>query len=341
MGVDLRDMLEPTVIALEDLAGRALAIDAYNALYQFLAIIRGEAGEHLMDRKGRVTSHLSGLFYRNMNLLLLGIRPIYVLDGQPPALKAMEIERRRAAKTEAAARYVEALSRGNLEEARKQAQATSALKDYMVEDTKRMLSLLGIPWVEAPSEGEATAAHLASVEVAFAAASQDFDSLLFGAPRLARNINISGKRKLPGRAAYVEVQPEQFELTKVLSDLSITQEQLVDVGILVGTDFNPNGFRGVGPAKALKYIRMYGRLEDIPEIRDDLARLDYQAVREIFLRPKVTVPQKTEWGEVDETGVIDFLCRERDFSEDRVKNALLKLRDARRKKLESLDQWFA
>ncbi|MEM1994715.1 MAG: flap endonuclease-1 [Nitrososphaerales archaeon] len=340
MGVDLGEIVSKRKLKLEELRGCTIAVDAYNALYQFLAVIRGEQGEPLRDRSGRVTSHLSGLFYRNVNLLSLGIKPIYILDGQPPSLKAAEIARRRKVKEEAVVKYAEALSRGDYEAARKYAQFTSIIKDYMVEDTKTLLNLLGIPWIEAPSEGEATAAYLTKIGVATHTASQDYDSLLFGAPRLVRNVAISGRRKLPNKPVYVEVEPEEISLQTVLRELGLTREQLIDVGILVGTDFNPDGFKGIGPVKALKYIKQYGRLEDVPEIKDALAEIDYESIRSIFLNPKVSTQVEVKWGEVDEEGVVDFLCGERSFSEERVRSALSKLKDAQKKSSETLERWF-
>ena len=173
MGVDLKDIIKSREITLERLSGHTIAIDAYNALYQFLASIRGETGEPLMDKQGRITSHISGLFYRNINLLALGIKPIYIMDGKPPSLKTNEIERRKAEKQKAVVKYMKALSHGDNKEAKKYAQATSVMKDYMIEDTKKMVSLLGIPFIEAPSEGEATAAYFTSSGITSATASQE------------------------------------------------------------------------------------------------------------------------------------------------------------------------
>ncbi len=341
MGVNLRDIVRPVKIPLENLSGRILAVDAYNALYQFLSIIRGERGEYLMDREGKVTSHLSGLFYRNINLLALGIKPIYILDGKPPSLKTVEIERRRVVKQKAVKLYKTALARGDLPEARKYAQATSYLKDYMVEDTKRMLDLLGIPWIEAPSEGEATAAYLTKTGVATDAASQDFDAILFGAARLVRNVTISGKRKLPGRSVYIDVEPEEIGLKRLLKNLGVTQEQLVDIGILVGTDFNPDGFKRIGPTTALKYVKKHGRLEKIDSVREELKKIDYQAIRKIFLHPEVTESkEKVQWHPPDHGKVTAFLCGERAFSEDRVNRALERLEKVERERSESLEKWF-
>src|SRR5579863_1482926 len=113
MGVNLRDIANPRKISLQDLKGRSLAVDAFNTLYQFLSIIRGESGDLLRDSKGNVTSHLSGLFYRNMNLLDTGIKLVYVFDGEPPKLKHAEIKRRAEIKKEAAALYTEAVARSD------------------------------------------------------------------------------------------------------------------------------------------------------------------------------------------------------------------------------------
>ncbi len=340
MGVDLKGIVYAKKTRLESFSGRIVAIDAYNAIYQFLASIRGELGEPLRDRSGNVTSHLTGLFYRNVNLVSLGIRPVYVLDGKPPELKSLEIERRRKIKKAALDKYERALRASDFEGARKYARSTAVLRNYMREDTKRILSLLGIPWIEAPSEGEATAAHLTRIGLATDAASQDYDSILFGAKRLLRNLTLSGKRKLPNRNVFVKVEPEEVELSKVLSSLALSREQLVDIGILMGTDFNPNGFAGVGPATALKYIRKYGRLEDIPEIKEHLRMIDYQRIREIFLNPTVASPKSLTWGRLQTDKVIDFLCGERDFSEERVRRALGRLEQSEVRKSESLERWF-
>ena len=323
MGVDLSEVLLRRKVLLDDLSGKSLAVDAYNTLYQFLAIIRQPDGTPLMDRQGRITSHLSGILYRTANLAEKGIRVAYVFDGQPPELKEMEIRRRRKVREEAAVKYEGALRAGKIEDARKYAQATATLKELMVEDSKRLLKGLGVPWVQAPSEGEAQAAHMAARGDVWGAASQDHDSLLFGAPRMVKNLTISGKRKLPRRQAYVEVEPEVVDLNEVLADLGLTREQLVDVGILIGTDYNPDGVKGIGPKTALKLIKELGSLEavsartpnlDLPENID--------RIKEFFLRPDVRSDFTLSWRKPNTEEVVDFLCKERAFSEDRVRKAL-------------------
>jgi flap endonuclease-1 len=343
LGVNLRDLVPRTTIKLEDLSGKSIAIDAYNALYQFLAIIRQPDGTPLKDSSGRVTSHLSGLLYRTSNLVELGIKPIYVFDGAPLALKEVEIKRRLKVKEQALVLYERALKEGKTEEARMYAQATSHLKDYMAEDSKRLLDLMGIPWIQAPSEGEAQAAHLTKRGDADYCASQDYDSLLFGAPRFVRNITISGRRKLPSKNIYIEVIPEVVELEQVLRECGITYEQLVDVGILIGTDFNPDGIKGLGPKTALKLIKEHGNLENaLPHLKNAEFPVEPRKIREIFLRPKVSDDYKLEWKEPDMEGIVDFICRGRDFSEERVRKAVERMQKGitKEKGKTTLEKWF-
>ncbi|MDH5754767.1 MAG: flap endonuclease-1, partial [Candidatus Bathyarchaeota archaeon] len=300
-------------------------------------------GTPLKDSSGRITSHLSGLLYRTSNLVEMGIKPIYVFDGVPPTLKEVEIKRRMKAKEEALIKYEQALKVGKIEEARMYAQATSRLKDYMTEDSKRLLDLMGISWVQAPSEGEAQAAHLVKRGDANYCASQDYDSLLFGAPKLVRNVTISGRKKLPRKNVYIEVVPEVVNLEQVLKNCGITYEQLIDIGILIGTDFNPEGIKGLGPKTALKLIKEHGSIENaLPHIKNAEFPVEPQRIREIFLHPKVTDNYKIEWKEPDVESVIDFICRERDFSEDRVKKALEKMwrGTEKLKGKTTLEKWF-
>ena len=343
MGVNLRDLVPKAVVKLEDLGGKIVAIDAYNALYQFLAIIRQPNGTPLKDSSGRVTSHLSGLLYRTSNLVEMGIKPIYVFDGTPPALKEVEIQRRVAVKQEAQVRYERAISEGKIQEARVYAQATSRLKDYMADDSKTLLKLMGIPWVQAPSEGEAQAAHITRRGDADYCASQDYDSLLFGAPKLIRNVTISGRRKLPSKNIYVEVIPEVVDLQQTLTGCGITHEQLVDVGILIGTDFNPDGIRGLGPKTALKLIKEHGTLENaLPHIQNAGFPTEPSRIREIFLKPVVSNNYRLEWLEPDPEGVVNFICRGRDFSEERVRNTLERMQKGieRSRGKTTLEKWF-
>ncbi len=340
MGLKLKELVIREKTKLESFSNKVIAVDAYNAIYQFLASIRGPDGMQLTDSEGRITSHLSGLLYRNINFLSLGIKPVYVFDGKPPSLKTTEIERRRQIKRDATVKYEKAIAAGEMEEARKYAQQTTSMKDGMVKESKQLLGYFGIPYIDAPSEGEATAAHLTKTGQAYAAASQDFDSILLGAKRLIRNFTNSGRRKIPNRNTYIEIEPEIIETAKTLESLQVTPEQLVDIGILIGTDFNPDGFERVGPKTALKMIKQHSRLEDIPQIQEQLQKIDYEQIRKIFLEPEVAEVDEIIFGKVNYEGITKYLVQERSFSEDRIQSSLNRLRKAIEKKSQNLDQWF-
>jgi len=340
MGLKLKDLVVREKTKLESFSNKVIAVDAYNAIYQFLASIRGPDGMQLTDSEGRITSHLSGLLYRNINFLSLGIKPVWVFDGKPPSLKTAEIERRRQIKRDATVKYEKAIVAGDMEGARKYAQQTTSMKDGMVEESKQLLEYFGIPYIDAPSEGEATAAHLTNTGQAYAAASQDFDSILLGAKRLIRNFTNSGRRKIPNRNTYIEIEPEIIETKKTLESLQVTAEQLVDIGILIGTDFNPDGFERVGPKTALKMIKQHSRLEDIPQIQEQLHKIDYEQIRKIFLKPAVAEVDEIIFEKVNYEGITEYLVKERSFSGDRIQSSLNRLRKAIEKKSQNLDQWF-
>ncbi len=341
MGVALTDLVEAEEIEFEALMKKRVAIDAMNALYQFLAIIRQPTGEPLMDSKGRITSHLSGLFYRTVNLLEYGLQPIYVFDGKPPELKLRVVEERKKTREEAAKKWKKALEEGKLDEARLYAQQASRITDEMIEQAKKLLDYMGIPYVQAPSEGEAQAAYIAMKGDAYATGSQDYDSLLFGSPRLVRNLTISGRRKLPRKDVYVEIKPEIIVLEKFLKKLNITREQLVDIAILIGTDYNPGGVEGVGPKRAYELIRKHKSIDNLVKRGVIKIDFDYERIRELFLNPEVTDNYRIEFREPDKDRIIEFMCGEHDFSEERIKKALEKIIKAREaKKQASLDAWF-
>ena len=285
MGVALRDILAgyKVPVAWESLPGIA-AVDAHNALYQFLSIIRQPDGTPLMDRDGRVTSHLSGILFRNVNFLERGIRPVYVFDGPPPEFKTRTIEERRIARAEAGVRWEKALAAGDIGEAYKQARSSSRIDQFVIDSSKKLLALMGIPYIEAPSEGEAQATHLVVNGDAAYVVSQDYDNLLFGAPVLVRNLTVSGKRKVHGRS--ITLNPERVLLPEVLKGLGITREELIQIAILVGTDFN-TGIKGVGAKTALKMVRE-GSFEKIIIEKDP--DFDPHPVIDFFRKPPVTVP---------------------------------------------------
>ena len=340
MGLDLKPLVKSSPIMISELSGKVIAIDAYNTIYQFLATIRGITGELLTNNNGEVTSHLSGLFYRNVNLLAENIKLIYIFDGKPSPLKSKEIDRRRQVKQDALNKYQEAITAGRFEDARKYGQATSVLTDKMVEESKMILTLLGIPYIQAPSEGEAAAAQLTQSNIAFACASQDYDSLLFGAKRLIRNLAISGKRKVPNRNVYVDIEPEIIEQQQLLNETGLNLEQLVDIGILIGTDFNPGGISGIGPKTALKLVREHNKLEKIEKIEASLANIPYKEIREVFLKQEAPKINGIEFNEINYDALVNFLCTEKNFSVARVNTSLDKVKKSITNRNQSLEKWF-
>lgn len=340
MGVDLSDILVKHPKAMGDFAGERIAVDAFNTLYQFLSTIRGPDGTPLKDAEGRVTSHLSGLLYRNTNFLEAGIKPVYVFDGEPPPLKRKTIEERAARKRAAEQEYRDAVLRGDMETARKKASQTARLEAHMVDETKAVLDALGIPWVDAPSEGEAQAAAMAAAGEASQVGSQDFDALLFGASTLVRNLAVSGRRKLPGRNAFVNVVPEVIVLEESLEALGLTRDQLIDVALLVGTDFN-DGVRGYGPKKSLKLIKQHHRLEEACAAKGIDLPPRHEDIRAFFRDPPSKRVGELSWAAPDRERVMEIYVETHQFSRQRVESALdkvgavVKARDQR-----SLDAFF-
>ena len=325
MGVLLTPIITKDTIALDALHGQTLAVDGNGELYQFLALIRLRDGTPLKDSKGRTTSHLSGLFYRTTRLIAEhALTLVFVFDGSAPPRKAQEIARRRAVRSRYEEERAAALDRGDMAAAYSKATMTSRLTKEMVSEARDLLRLMGVPTVQAPSEAEAQAAHMAATSPQVsAAASKDYDALLFGAPTLVRFLTISGKEFLPSQGAFRPIVPETIVLARLLDGWGITREQLVDLALLVGTDFN-EGVAGIGPKKALKLVQRYGRIESMP---DDIRRAAGDAevlsdVRRIFLNPEVTDSFSVSASEPDFDGVVRFLCDERDFSRERVTSAL-------------------
>ena len=332
MGVDIGDLFRWEKISFDDLRDRILAIDAHNVLYQFLSSIRQRDGTPLKDSKGQITSHLSGLFHRTANMIEAKIRPVYVFDGKPHPLKAKTLEERRKRKEQAEKEWKEALKAGDLEKARSKAQQTSRLTDEMIDQSKELLEALGIPFIQAPGEGEAQASIMVKKGDAFAVGSQDYDCLLVGSPVLIRNLTSSGRRKLPGKEAYAKVFPRQIRLKSNLKTLGITHKQLVDMAILIGTDFN-DGIWGIGPKKSLKLIKKNGNIENVIATIDSEnapSSEEIKEIRKIFLKPDVIDDYELVWNAPNSEKVIKILCDNHHFSKERVEPLL--------NKFENIDQ---
>ncbi len=327
MGVKLKDIVEPESINFKDLEGRVVSIDAFNTLYQFLSTIRQRDGRPLTDENGNVTSHLSGILYRNSSMIEKDIKPIYIFDGQAPELKSETQAKRREVREESEKIFKEALKAGDTEKARKYAMRSSKLSPEIIESSKKLLTLMGIPYVEAKGEGEAQAAYLVANGDAYAVASQDYDCLLFGAKRVVRNLAVNSNL---GNLEY-------YQLDKVLKQLNITREELVDMGILIGTDFC-DGMKGVGAKTALKLARKGQLKEKIAELQKESTH-DLDEVRDIFLKHNVNTDYKIDWGKPDKDKLIEFMCYEHGFSVERVTKASERLKNLNSSQ-GSLDAWF-
>jgi len=348
MGVKINELVKEVkrTITFENLFKKSIAIDTFNTIYQFLAIIRQKDGTSLKDYQGNVTSHLSGLFYRSINFLENNIKPIYVFDGVPSELKLDTIKERKKIKSEAKEKMIKAQDDEDFEEAKKFAQFTSTLDAGMIEESKKLIEFMGMPIIQANSEGEAQSAYLVEKGDAWACASQDYDTLLFGGERLLRNFAVSRSRKL--RDTTVTLDIEYVSLNKFLNNLGITREQLIEMGIMIGTDFF-EGIKGIGQKTALELIRKYDTIENILKNQVKIGGreiiLDLELVtqiKEIFLNPNVKKdyempkPKKIDFEKLEE-----LLIEQHNFSRQRVENALERLRKFDSSKVQvSLDDFF-
>lgn len=335
MGLQIGEIVPKEEITIDFLKDKIIVVDGFNAIYQFLSNIRQPDGTPLMDSKKRITSHLSGLFYRTTNLMSRGVKFVYVFDGKKSELKQKTIEMREKRKDEAREKYETAKEEGKEEEMYKYSRQNIRLNEEMIEESKELLQNLGIPVIQAPEEGEAQASYMAKHDARiYAVASQDYDSLLFGAPRLIQNLTLAKKRTLAS-GNTVTIQPELIELERVLNHLNINYEQLICLGILVGTDFNPGGIKGIGQKKALSLVSV----EKAPVlIFNYLAKLAEQGkfpypdfkwedIFTIFKTPNVTKDYEIEFKKINKEKIKKLLCEEHEFNEERVSNALEKVEE--------------
>jgi len=340
MGVKLGDLVEPEEIDFADLNDKEIAVDAMNTIYQFLSIIRQRDGTPLKDSSGEVTSHLSGLFYRNINLLEENIRPLYVFDGDVPDLKEKETSRRRKKREEAKEEWEKLKDEGKISEAYSKATQSSKVTSEMLVESKKLLDAMGIPFIEAPSEGEAQAAYMTKNTDIYAVGSQDWDCLLFGADKMVRNLTSRTKRKTSS-GGEKKISTERIRLENVLDQLEISREKLVWLGILVGTDFNPDGVHGIGPKTGLKLVRKYESFEEL--LKDDKVEWESEnspeTILEFFMNPPV---EDTDYSfnEPDSERIKEILVDRHDFSEDRVNSGIKKLEKALESRQSGLESFM-
>jgi len=325
MGLQIGEIVPRRAIEFSELRDKTVFVDAFNTLFQFLTTIRQPDGTPLMDKSGRVTSHLSGLFYRNINLMLEGLRLVYVFDGKPPEKKYQTRKNREEVKEKASEMYEQAVQERDIEMMGKYARQTTRVTSEMIEESKKLLMSMGIAIVQAPGEGEAQAAFLARNDKAYVA-SQDYDSLLFGAPSLVQNLTLARRRKTV--SGYIYISPEMIELERVINNLQVNMDQLICLGILVGTDYNPGGVRGIGPKKALLSVKQYKEPGLIfkafeERIREQENSFDWQEIFELFKKPDVDNIHMSFPKRNDEA--VKRILLDADFSEERIDSQLEKL----------------
>lgn len=343
MGVNLGELIEPEEISFEQMNDKVIAVDAMNTLYQFLSIIRQPDGTPLKDSQGRTTSHLSGLFYRTVKLFENNIEVVYVYDGETPELKSTESAERRKRREKAEEEWKRLKEEGKLKQAYTKATQSSKITGDMITESKKLLDAMGVPYIQAPSEGEAQAARMNTDGDVWAVGSQDWDSLLFGADRMVKNLTITGRRKVPGKQQYREVVPEKIEHDAVLEELGIDQEKLIWLGILIGTDYNPGGVSGIGPKRGIDLVKEYDSFQELKQ--DEKWEWEHDAdpdvILEFFRDPPVEADMTFKFAEPDEDRIREVLVAEHDFSEDRINSSLEKFLDARKDRQKGLDSFMA
>ncbi|KAJ2822012.1 Elongation of fatty acids protein 2 [Coemansia sp. 'formosensis'] len=309
-------------VEMKHLVGRKIAIDASTSLYQFLVAVRNE-GQNLTTSDGSTTSHLIGLLYRTVSMVETGLKPLYVFDGKPPTMKGGELAKRREKREKAEVILKEAEEEGNEEEVFKQLKRLSKVTPEINEQAKRLLKLMGVPYVTAPCEAEAECAALAKAGKVWAAASQDMDTLLFGTPVLLRNLTAPAARKLP---------IEEIHLQDVLGGLGYTLDQLIDMGIILGCDYC-DSVRGVGPKSGYEYIKEHKSIEEAIKVEKVAKGVPeewpFEQARELFRSADVSdCSVDFVWEKPDIEGMVQFLVNEMEFNEQRVRSAAAKLEKA-------------
>ena len=327
MGCNLKDLASPNPIQLADLSGERIAVDAFLTAYQFITSLRargeGKDGTYLRDSRGRPVSHLMGFLDRSAAMIEAGIDPVFVFDGRPHELKFETLAVRKERRVNAVEKWEAAIEAEDWKAADKLGAQVVSYTPEMVQETQQMLDHLGVAWIEAPMEAEGAASVWCRQGQVAGVASQDWDVLLYGSPVMIRNLTSHGTKKF-GRM----ISAERIVLTELLEEHEITQAQLVDLGIMVGTDFHP-GIRGIGPKTGLKLIKEHGSIEAICEAKEKELPDRLDEIRELFMNHPIS-GELPPSGMVDEGALRKFLIDERDFSERRVDRALDRMKGAGR-----------
>lgn len=323
MGVDISDLVIKHETRISDFSGYLVSVDAFNIIYQFLSSIRQSDGSPLTDLEGNVTSHLSGIFYKTISLMAEGIKPVFVFDGKPSPLKQRTIAERRLIKEKAKLNLEEAIEKGDAERIARLKRTINYVTPEIVEDCKKLLGFMGLPYVQAISEGEAQASSMSATGMVQGVISQDYDCLLFGARRIFRNFTLYGRRRISSRNVYISVNPEYIDLNETLSSLGVSREKLIDIAILIGTDFNES-LQRVGAKTAISLMKKYGTLENVLNAKNEFIS-NLEEIRELFRNPPTVSDIEMKFMEPNKEEILKFLCETHNFSEDRITKGIEEL----------------
>ncbi|AEO98236.1 flap endonuclease-1 [Emiliania huxleyi virus 201] len=301
---------------LDLLSGKVIMIDASMQIYQCLIAIRQGPSGQLAASEGEVTSHLTGIFYRTIRLIEAGIKPVYVFDGKPPVLKKKELDKRNERQAQALSELK--LTDDATEVEKQEKRSVRATREHS-EEVKKMLTLMGIPVIQAPCEAEATCAAYVKTGKAYATATEDMDSLTFGSTYVIRHINSTDQKKQP---------TVEYSLPNILNDMGITMDQFIEICILSGCDYTKT-IKGIGPTRAYQLIQEHSTIENVlgvlkkkhgEEQFSTMVPDDYpiEAVRDLFNNPEVDITQELTWNTINRDALIAFLVEEKKFSADRV-----------------------
>lgn len=309
--------------------GQKVAVDASMSLYQFLIAVRtGGDDNQLTNENGEVTSHLQGMFYRTIRMMDNGIKPVFVFDGKPPDLKQGEIAKRKERREKTEEELKTAQNEENQEDINKYSRRLVHVSREHNEEVKKLLRLMGVPVIESPGEAEAQCAVLCSSGKVWAVATEDMDALTFGSSKLLRHMSASANRKLP----IVEI-----DMAIVLEDMKMTMDEFIDLCVLCGCDYTTT-IRGIGPKKALDLIRKNGTTEKALETLDKKKYpvpedFMYKEAAALFKKPDIADPETLdlEWKKPDVEGIVQYMCAEKGFAEDRIRGGIKRLIGAKNK----------
>ncbi len=335
MGVKLGELVHARTTDIANLQGRIIAIDAPNIINAVFNISWRSMNPNdpaiIRDRTQRPISHLYGLLYRVLFYYSNTILPIFCFDGRDSDLKRVITKDLLNDILYTRKRYENAMNSGNFELARRIALDQDYFWPTIMKESKDLLNTIGIPVIEAPAAAEAQCAHLVKDGIAWCSNSQDYDSLLFGCPRTLQNLSKSRRRKQRGRWTFEKIVPQIIDLNANLKRLEINHFQLVDMALLIGSDYFP-GIKGIGPITALSMIKKHGRVERV--IVKERKCYDFSPltaeiiaeVRKIFLLPEtISPPDSLHWSHPDESHIKHLMCVDHHLNEQRVSASIEKL----------------